>query len=99
MAEIAVGHDDMVAEYALFYPADPLDGALRDQVAAICLQLYANGSQCLEGMAKEQEFALRIDPSALGARCQPGPADLQAPVFRADVQVARRADGSACLAF
>src|SRR5262245_9686013 len=43
VADVAVGHDHVAAEHAFAHAADPLDRGLRAEVAAVGLELHAQG--------------------------------------------------------
>lgn len=58
------------------------------EVVGVGPELHPHGAEVLEGVAQEQIFALRVDSGALAGAGDPGAADLQPPVRRADLEVA-----------
>lgn len=84
-------HQHVIAKRSLAVGADALDGCLRAVIAAVGLELNAQGAQHVKGVLKEKKFALGVDERSLEALAQPGPADFQRAVSPLDVQVTRRA--------
>lgn len=92
VANRTVRPDHVAAQHTLAHGAQALDRALRAQVQVVGLELDAQCSQVLEGMAQEEQLALGVHGRALVLRRDPGPTDLEPAVLAADVEVARRAD-------
>jgi hypothetical protein len=64
IADMAVGHDHVLAEDAFLRRAEFQDGGAAADVSRVGLVLDAVEFQRLEGMAHQQEFALGIDRAA-----------------------------------
>jgi hypothetical protein len=99
VALVRVLREHVLAEHAFFRRADALDRTLGVRVPRVRLQFDAQTAERLERVTQEQVLALRVDRGALRARRQPRAADLEPPVTRADVKVARAAHGLARRAF
>ncbi len=95
--EGGVAHTDARHQHVLAKDALELGGerghrGARALVASVGLELHPHTSEVLEGVAEHQELRLDVRARPPGRRREPGPADLQAPVLLAQVQVARAAD-------
>ncbi len=75
--------------------ADARDGAPRALVPRVGLDLHAGRAEHLERVPEQQQLGRRIDAGAMPAAAVPGVPDLDAPVGRCDVEVARRAGDDA----
>ena len=66
--------------------------AAAGEVEEVRAEFDCHATQLVERVAEHQQLGLAVDPAAPRRRHVPGVADLQPPVGRVDVHVARRAD-------
>ena len=90
-----VGAPRVLAEDTLERGADARDGAPRALVPRVGLDLHAGRAERLERVLEQEQLGRRIDAGAMPPAAVPGVPDLDAPVGRCDVEVARRAGGDA----
>jgi hypothetical protein len=82
----------MAAQDSLLFGAEANDGATRNVVHGVCLQLEPPTAENVKSMGHEQEFALRVDAAALPLNSDPRPSDFQTLVRPTNRSEARTAD-------
>src|SRR5262245_44756128 len=80
VAQRAVSGDLVVAQNAVELGAQPLDAGSALAVEEVGAELHGDATQRLEGVAEQQELAVRVEVGALHGSAIPGRADLYALV-------------------
>src|SRR5579872_2175425 len=88
----AIGPDLLAAQNTFELAADLLNGRPAAQIILIGLKLHTTDPQSFKAVGQQQPFAFPVDPRRPIVRMQPGPADLQLPMPRLNVQKAGAAD-------
>src|SRR5215468_2156957 len=82
VAQRAVRRNLVVAQNAVLLGAQPLDAAPALVIEEMRAEFYRNAIELLEGVAEQQQFALRIERGALHTLGIPCGADLDPAVRR-----------------
>ncbi len=99
VADGAVAAHLVAPHHAVFFCAQPFDGALRGGVLAVGAPPHHPGLQSVKGVRQQHELARGVHMRALAAGTVPGVSNFQAPHLGQDIMVARCAQHPAAGCF